>query len=249
VQPSGSGWWNGIWQKQSDSWASVRCSLAIDIPEFHFPDMRTLSPIDRLLNATDNFLRSIATTPPSSRPYPAAGISEGELNDTERRLAAALMRVNHSGEVAAQALYQGQALTAKTPEMAQLLQQAATEEADHLNWTAKRIEALGGRTSLLDPLWYVGAFTLGAVAGRLGDRVSLGFLAETERQVEQHLMEHMWRLPQGDAASRAVVEQMKDDEVKHMNTALDHGGADLPAPVQAAMRASGKVMTTVAHWI
>ncbi|MBU3720925.1 MAG: 2-polyprenyl-3-methyl-6-methoxy-1,4-benzoquinone monooxygenase [Burkholderiaceae bacterium] len=211
--------------------------------------MRTFSPIDQVLGAADNFLRSIATTPPSSRPYPAKQIPEGQLSDTERKLAAALMRVNHSGEVAAQALYQGQALTAKTPEMARLLQEAATEEADHLNWTAKRIEALGSRTSVLAPLWYIGAFTIGAIAGRLGDRVSLGFLAETERQVEQHLMGHMSRLPLADEPSRAVVEQMKEDEIKHMNTALDQGGADLPRPVQMAMQASGKFMTTVAHYI
>jgi len=211
--------------------------------------MRNFSPIDQVLGAADNFLRSIATTPPSSRPYPAKQIPEGQLSDTERKLAAALMRVNHSGEVAAQALYQGQALTAKTPEMARLLQEAATEEADHLNWTAKRIEALGSRTSVLAPLWYIGAFTIGAIAGRLGDRVSLGFLAETERQVEQHLMGHMSRLPLADEPSRAVVEQMKEDEIKHMNTALDQGGADLPRPVQMAMQASGKFMTTVAHYI
>lgn len=211
--------------------------------------MRSFSPIDQMLGAADNFLRSIATTPPSSRPYPAKQIPEGQLSDTERKLAAALMRVNHSGEVAAQALYQGQALTAKTPEMARLLQEAATEEADHLNWTAKRIEALGSRTSMLAPLWYIGAFTIGAIAGRMGDRVSLGFLAETERQVEQHLMSHMSRLPLADEPSRAVVEQMKEDEIKHMNTALDQGGADLPRPVQMAMQASGKFMTTVAHYI
>ena len=211
--------------------------------------MRNFSPIDQVLGAADNFLRSIATTPPSSRPYPAKQIPEGQLSDTERKLAAALMRVNHSGEVAAQALYQGQALTAKTPEMARLLQEAATEEADHLNWTAKRIEALGSRTSVLAPLWYIGAFTIGAIAGRLGDRVSLGFLAETERQVEQHLMGHMSRLPLADEPSRAVVEQIKEDEIKHMNTALDQGGADLPRPVQMAMQASGKFMTTVAHYI
>ena len=211
--------------------------------------MRTLSPIDRFLGAADNFLRSVSTTPPSSRPYPAKGIPEANLSNAEKKLAAALMRVNHSGEIAAQALYQGQALTAKTPEMAALLHEAAVEEADHLNWTAKRIDALGSRTSVLAPFWYIGAFTIGAVAGRLGDRISLGFLAETERQVEQHLMEHMQRLPVADEASRAVVEQMKEDEAKHMNTALDHGGADLPKPIQMAMRASGKVMTTVAHYI
>jgi 3-demethoxyubiquinol 3-hydroxylase len=211
--------------------------------------MRTLNPIDQFLNAADNFLRSVATTPPSSRPYPAKGVPEAELTDAERKLAASLMRVNHSGEVAAQALYQGQALTAKTPEMAKLLHEAAVEEADHLNWTAKRLEALGSRPSLLAPFWYAGAFAIGAVAGRLGDRVSLGFLAETERQVEQHLMDHMSRIPHADEASKAVIEQMKEDEIKHRNTALDHGGADLPGPVQSVMRASGKVMTTVAHYI
>lgn len=211
--------------------------------------MRTLSPVDRFFGAADNFLRSIATVPPSSRPYPAKNIAEADLSDGERKLSAALMRVNHSGEVAAQALYQGQALTAKTPEMAKLLHEAAVEEADHLNWTAKRLEALGSRTSVLAPLWYLGAFAIGAIAGRMGDRISLGFLAETEKQVEQHLMSHMSRLPDADAASRAVVEQMKVDEAKHMNTALDHGGADLPKPIQVAMQTSGKVMTTVAHYI
>lgn len=211
--------------------------------------MRTLSPIDQILGAADNFLRSIATVPPSSRPYPAKGIAEANLSESERKLSAALMRVNHSGEVAAQALYQGQALTAKTPEMAKLLHEAAVEETDHLNWTAKRLEALGSRTSMLTPFWYMGAFAIGAMAGRLGDRVSLGFLAETEKQVEQHLMSHMSQLPEADAASRAVVEQMKEDEAKHMNTALEHGGAALPKPVQLAMLTSGRVMTTVAHYI
>ena len=159
------------------------------------------------------------------------------------------MRVNHSGEVAAQALYQGQALTARSPELARLLKAAASEEADHLNWTARRIEALGSRPSVLAPLWYAGAFALGALAGRLGDKISLGFLAETERQVEQHLMGHMERLPQADEASRAVVAQMKEDEARHMNTARDHGGADLPRPVQMAMQAGGRVMTSVAHYV
>ncbi len=211
--------------------------------------MRALSPIDRIINATDNFLRSVATTPPSSRPYPAKGIAEAALSDTDRKLSASLMRVNHSGEVAAQALYQGQALTAKTPEQATLLHEAAVEEADHLNWTAKRLEALGSRPSILSPFWYVGAFAIGAIAGRMGDRISLGFLAETERQVEQHLMEHMSRLPAADEASRAVVDQMRIDESKHRNTASEHGGEDLSGPVQAVMRASGKVMTTVAHYV
>ncbi len=211
--------------------------------------MRLLSPLDQFIGAADHFLRSIATTPPSGRPYPAKAIAEAALTDQEKKLSAALMRVNHSGEVAAQALYQGQALTARSPELAQLLKAAAAEEADHLNWTTRRIEALGGRPSVLAPLWYAGAFALGALAGRLGDKVSLGFLAETERQVEQHLMGHMGRLPLADEASRAVVAQMKEDEARHMNSARDHGGADLPRPVQAAMQAGGRVMTRVAHYI
>jgi len=211
--------------------------------------MRALSPVDRVLNSADNFLRSVSTTPPSSRPYPARGIPETVLSDEDRKLSAALMRVNHAGEVAAQALYQGQALTASTPEMRALLHHAATEEADHLNWTAQRLEALNSRPSLLSPVWYTGAFLIGAVAGRMGDPVSLGFLAETERQVEDHLKDHLDRLPVADAASRAVVVQMKQDEVNHMNAALKAGGADLPGPVQAAMRASSKVMTTLAHYV
>ena len=211
--------------------------------------MRLLSPLDQFIGAADHFLRSIATTPSSSRPYPAKAIADAALTDQEKKLSAALMRVNHSGEVAAQALYQGQALTARSPELAKLLRAAASEEADHLNWTTRRIEALGGRPSILAPLWYAGAFALGALAGRLGDKVSLGFLAETERQVEQHLMGHMEQLPLADEASRAVVAQMKEDEARHMNTARDHGGADLPRPVQMAMQAGGRVMTSVAHYI
>lgn len=209
--------------------------------------MRALSPLDRLLSAADNFLRSVSTTPPSSRPYPARHVPEAELTDEERQLAASLMRVNHAGEVAAQALYQGQALTAKTPEMVKLLQDAATEEADHLNWTVQRLEALKSGPSLLAPLWYAGAFAIGAMAGRMGDKVSLGFLAETERQVEQHLQGHLTRLPVADQASRTVVAQMKQDEANHMNTALGAGGGQLPLPVRAVMRLSAKVMTTVAH--
>ena len=211
--------------------------------------MRLLTPIDRLLGATDNFLRSVSTTPPSSRPYPAKAIPEGALSDTERSLAASLMRVNHAGEVAAQALYQGQALTARDPEMVKLLNAAATEEADHLNWTAERLKSLKSRPSVLSPLWYAGAFAIGALAGRMGDRISLGFLAETERQVERHLDDHLGRLPLADEASHAVVVQMKADEIKHMNSALDHGGSTLPEPVALAMRAGSKVMTTVAHYV
>jgi ubiquinone biosynthesis monooxygenase Coq7 len=211
--------------------------------------MRLFSPLDQVFGAADNFLRSIAATPPSARPYPARSILDASLSDEEKELSVALMRVNHSGEVAAQALYQGQGLTARSPETVRLLKEAAAEEADHLNWTARRIESLGGRPSVMAPLWYVGAFALGALAGRLGDKVSLGFLAETERQVEQHLMGHMERLPQADEASRAVVAQMREDEARHMNSARDHGGADLPRPVQMAMQAGARVMTSVSHYL
>jgi len=211
--------------------------------------MRRLSPMDRLITAADNFLRSVSTTPPSGRPYPAKGIEEAGLTDAEKKQSAGLMRVNHAGEVAAQALYQGQALTTKDPALLKLLNEAAAEEADHLNWTAQRLVALNSQPSLLSPFWYAGAFTLGVIAGRLGDKVSLSFLAETERQVEHHLMDHMSRLPEADLASRAVVRQMKDDEVAHMNTALRAGGTDLPAPVRQMMKAGAKVMTTLAHRI
>jgi ubiquinone biosynthesis monooxygenase Coq7 len=205
--------------------------------------------MDRLITAADNFLRSVSTTPPSGRPYPAKGIEEAGLTDAEKKQSAGLMRVNHAGEVAAQALYQGQALTTKDPALLKLLNEAAAEEADHLNWTAQRLVALNSQPSLLSPFWYAGAFTLGVIAGRLGDKVSLSFLAETERQVEHHLMDHMSRLPEADLASRAVVRQMKDDEVAHMNTALRAGGTDLPAPVRQMMKAGAKVMTTLAHRI
>jgi ubiquinone biosynthesis monooxygenase Coq7 len=153
------------------------------------------------------------------------------------------MRVNHSGEVCAQALYQGQALTARQPEIQQALKAAASEETEHLNWCESRIHDLGGRKSLLNPAWYAGSLAIGALAGALGDKWNLGFLAETERQVARHLDGHLQRLPAGDAKSRAVVEQMKEDEVRHATTALEHGGAELPAPVKAAMKLSARMMT------
>ena len=164
-----------------------------------------------------------------------------------RAEAAALMRVNHVGEVCAQALYQGQALTARSPENRRALAQAAAEEEDHLAWSAGRIRELGGRLSLLNPLWYGGAFALGAAAGALGDRHSLGFLAETERQVEEHLEGHLGRLAPGDRRTRAVVEAMRADEAKHRQTAIELGAAELPQAAKCGMRVMAKVMTTVAH--
>lgn len=195
-------------------------------------------------------MRTLAAVPASSRPSPVIDVSPGqEMTDEQRREAAALMRVNHVGEVCAQALYDAQALAASSPELRSVFEQAAREESDHLAWTEQRIGELGGRTSLLNPLWYGGAFAIGLLAARLGDRASLGFMAETERQVEQHLQGHLERLPESDVASRAIVAQMKDDEVRHAETATDLGGASLPLPVRLAMRLAARVMTRTAHYI
>ena len=169
------------------------------------------------------------------------------MAEAERRLSGALMRVNHVGEVCAQALYQAQALTARTPELRQQMERAAREETDHLAWTQQRLDELGDRPSLLNPLWYAGAFGIGVLAGRLGDATSLGFVVETERQVEQHLASHLQRLPEADQASRAVVAQMRDDEARHADEALQAGGAEMPAPVRWLMRQSARVMTRLAH--
>jgi ubiquinone biosynthesis monooxygenase Coq7 len=202
---------------------------------------------DRLIVGFDTALRAVAGVHRESRPSPAQGIPEGDLDGPQRAEAAALMRVNHVGEVCAQALYQGQALTARAPENRTALAQAAAEEEDHLAWSAERIRELGGRLSLLNPLWYAGAFALGAAAGALGDRHSLGFLAETERQVEDHLTGHLDRLSGEDRRTRAVIEAMRADEAKHRQTALALGAAELPVPAREAMRIMAKVMTTVAH--
>jgi ubiquinone biosynthesis monooxygenase Coq7 len=203
-----------------------------------------------LIAAADRALRTLAAPPAASRPSPAGGVSEPEpLTDDEARQAAALMRVNHVGEVCAQALYDAQALAARSPELRVMFQQAAREEADHLAWTEQRIRALGGRTSLLNPLWYGGAFAIGLAAARIGDRASLGFMAETERQVEQHLQGHLDRLPESDAPSRAIVAQMKEDEVRHADAATALGGTELPLPVRMAMRLAARVMTRTAHYI
>jgi ubiquinone biosynthesis monooxygenase Coq7 len=210
---------------------------------------RTLSFLDRLTAAADRALRTLAAPPAASRPEPRAAEPDGELNSEERREAAALMRVNHVGEVCAQALYDAQALATRDPALRKFFERAASEESDHLAWTQMRIEELGGRTSLLNPLWYGGAFAIGLLAARAGDRVSLGFMAETERQVEQHLDGHLERLPAGDHASRAVIEQMKADEVHHADTAIAHGGADLPLPARWAMRLAARVMTKTAHYV
>lgn len=212
-----------------------------------------LSPIDRVLALADRALRTLGGAPAAMRPYPADAVvddaSAADMSDADRDEAAALMRVNHVGEICAQALYEAQAIGTPDPALRETFMHAAREEVDHLAWTQRRIEELGGRPSLLNPLWYAGAFGIGLVAARLGDRVSLGFMAETERQVEHHLQGHLERLPASDTASRAIVEQMKIDEASHGQTALQMGGAELPWPVRAAMRMAARVMTTTAHRI
>jgi len=204
--------------------------------------------LDDLIVRFDKALRTLTVPAQSARALPGENLQEGGLNETETRLSAALMRVNHSGEICAQALYEGQALTARDGSVQQALQKAATEETEHLAWTERRIEELGGRKSLLNPLWYGSSFALGALAGLLGDKWNLGFLAETERQVERHLEQHLQRLPQQDLKSRAILEQMKSDEASHATTAISQGAAELPPLVQLAMRLASKVMTKTAFW-
>ena len=205
--------------------------------------------LDRLIIAFDNGLRTVLAPAHSARPHPDRDVADAELAPDEKQLAAALMRVNHCGEICAQALYQGQALTARNPEARAALEHAAAEETDHLAWTAQRINELGGQVSLLNPLWYAGSFALGATAGLLGDKWSLGFLAETERQVEGHLEGHLDRLPPQDGKSRAIIDQMKADEARHARTAVEHGAAALPEPVKSAMKLGSSVMTRTAFWI
>jgi 3-demethoxyubiquinol 3-hydroxylase len=210
--------------------------------------------LDQLLMAVDNGLRTLSGASHASRPCPTAaepaGVHPGPLLDAaEKRLSASLMRVNHVGEVCAQALYQAQALSTRDPALKRHFEKAAREETDHLAWTQSRLRELGARTSLLNPLWYAGAFGIGLLAGRAGDAISLGFVVETERQVEQHLESHLDRLPTHDSASRAIVSQMKTDEAGHAAAAQSAGAVQLPAPVRWIMRAAAGVMTATAHRI
>ncbi|MDP2265299.1 MAG: 2-polyprenyl-3-methyl-6-methoxy-1,4-benzoquinone monooxygenase [Thiobacillus sp.] len=207
-----------------------------------------MNKLDQFITTFDLGLRTVFASPHAGRPYPGAGPEAG-LGEAERAHAAALMRVNHVGEVCAQALYAGQSLTTKNEAVRAELEQAAKEETDHLAWCEQRIVELGGRKSLLNPLWFGGAFAMGAAAGLLGDKWNLGFLAETERQVEAHLDGHLQQLPEADAKSRAVVEQMKTDEARHAQTAVDHGGAPLPQPVKWAMQMAANVMRKTANRI
>lgn len=212
--------------------------------------MRDYSQVDRFLIHADTALRTIAGKPLAThRPYPADDIEDISMDAAESRHIAGLMRINHSGEVSAQALYQGQSLTARNDDVREKLENAALEENDHLLWTDNRLKELGDRTSLLNPLWYAGSFAIGAFAGTLGDKWSLGFLAETEHQVVIHLDEHLNQIPASDGRSRAILKQMKIDEAKHESTALDHGGDTLPTPIKKLMQAMSKVMTRSAYWI
>ncbi len=205
--------------------------------------------IDKIIIGFDSALRTLLTPAQTLRPVPGSALPEAELSDTEKKLSSALMRVNHVGEVCAQALYQGQGLTARNTEIQQTLMQAAREETEHLAWTERRIAELGGRKSLLNPVWYGSSFAIGVVAGLLGDKWNLGFLAETEHQVGMHLAGHLERLPSQDEKSRAIVKQMSIDEASHANMALSYGGADLPLPVKITMKLGSKVMTHTAYWV
>ncbi|MFC5524537.1 2-polyprenyl-3-methyl-6-methoxy-1,4-benzoquinone monooxygenase [Rhodanobacter ginsengisoli] len=208
---------------------------------------RTLTSLDRFLAGCERALEAIAGSPPARRPTPAADIGEADLDDTERRHVAGLMRINHTGEVCAQALYFGQAALARDSDNREHLLHAAAEETDHLAWCAERLEQLDSRPSLLNPLWYAGSYAIGAAAALAGDPVSLGFVVETERQVEAHLAEHLEKLPPQDERSRAVLSQMQADEIRHAQAAQQRGGIDLPFPLPQLMHASSMVMKAVAY--
>ena len=205
--------------------------------------------LDKLIIEFDKGLKTLSASAHSVRPHPDKNVQERELSAEEKRHALGLMRVNHCGEVCAQALYNGQSLTAKNPQIVDALQQASKEETEHLAWCEKRIHALGGHTSLLNPLWYAGSFTLGAIAGAIGDKWNLGFLAETEHQVGAHLEKHLHELPASDEKSRAILQQMKTDEAQHADTAISLGGAELPAHIKAAMKQMSKVMTSTTYYL
>jgi len=208
-----------------------------------------MSTTDHVISALDTALRTLFAAPHASQACPPPQSAQGTLSEAEKKLSASLMRVNHVGEVCAQALYTAQALATPNPALRAHYLQACHEETDHLAWTAQRLQELGARPSLLNPLWYGGAFALGLLAGKLGDKVSLGFVVETENRVGAHLDGHLEQLPAADQASRAIVSQMRDDEIAHARQAQAAGAAQLPAAVGALMGAAAKVMTTVAHRI
>ncbi len=208
------------------------------------------SPLDRLVAAADNALRTLSGANVAARPCPTPSDQpiQAPLDQAQRKLSGALMRVNHVGEVCAQALYNAQALATRDPALRSQFESASREETDHLAWTQQRLRELGAHTSMLNPLWYAGAFGIGWLAGKTSDKLSLGFVVETERQVERHLQGHLDRLPAADRASQAIVRQMKDDEARHAVQAEQAGAAPLPAPLRLAMRAAAKVMTSTAHY-
>lgn len=209
---------------------------------------RNYSPLDNLMMQVDTGLRTLFGKPSiTERPNPENSVAEGELSTTEKELAGRLMRINHSGEVAAQGLYQGQALTAKLPEVREKMERAAQEENDHLDWCEQRINELGTHTSYLNPFWYFGSVAIGATAGFAGDKWSLGFVAETEHQVVRHLDSHLSQISENDHKSRAILEQMKKDEGEHATVALNAGGAELPAPVKKFMALTSKIMTKTVY--
>ena len=205
--------------------------------------------LDHFIAAFDKSLRIVAGVTPAHRSNPAGNSVSGQLTDEERRHSAGLMRVNHVGEVCAQALYQSQKLVARNPEIRQMLDHSGQEEMDHLAWCETRLQELGSHTSYLNPIWYAGSFAIGLAAGLAGDKWSLGFVAETEKQVENHLESHLQKLPVEDQRSRAIVDQMRIDEIEHGQAAIAAGGAVLPEPIQKLMQAMSKVMTSTAYKI
>lgn len=211
--------------------------------------IRSYSLADRILMGLDQALRTVCAPAVAQRPLPAPELSDAELDAHSRAEVVRLMRVNHAGEVAAQALYRGHALSAEKPELRAQMEQAAAEENDHLAWCEQRVRELGGHTSVLNPVWYAGSFAIGLASGLAGDKWSLGFVAETERQVVRHLDGHLARLAQGDARSRAIVEAMRADEAAHATRAVEAGAAELPEPVKRLMTLTARVMTGTAYWL
>ena len=211
---------------------------------------RHFSPLDKLLVSLDTTVRTLFGQPKiTERPNPATGLEESDMDESIRDHTARLMRINHTGEVCAQALYQGQALTAKLPQVRANMERAAAEENDHLDWCETRLKELGSHTSYLNPLWYAGSFAIGAFAGLAGDKWSLGFVGETERQVESHLDGHLEQVPESDKKTRAILEQMKIDEIHHGETAMEAGGAELPKPIRDAMKMTSKIMTGTVYYL
>lgn len=213
-------------------------------------EQRDYKPFDHVLMGVDQTLRVLFGRPNvTERPNPASKIREADLTEQEKQHVAKLMRINHTGEVCAQALYQGQALTAKLPEVRESMERSAREENDHLDWCDTRLKELGDRKSFLNPIWFAGSFAIGAFAGLAGDKWSLGFVAETERQVESHLDDHLTQLTPADEKSRVILEQMKQDEMHHADVAVAGGGVELPAPVKSVMQLTSKIMTKTVYWL